>query len=472
MREDGRTAAGRVVTLAFVLAIEATLGTTQALASRHLVPARDGAAVTALATAVAGDTIVLGSGVHRGPLRVDRPLVIRGASGAVVDGGGQGTIVTITSGGVTLQDLALRASGRDVMGVDAAVHVALCGDVRLLRLVVADVLYGINAERARGLEIRDCTLTGRVAPMDELGEGNGIHVWHSSGVRIVGNRLDRFLDAIYLSFANDIDVVGNRMQWNGRYGLHTMYCQENRLVDNVFALNVAGCALMFSNRLVIEHNDFVHNRGSRTYGLLLRDCSDGVFTGNRLADNTIAVFMDGSNRNRFRSNLIENNGWGLILFSSSADNVFTRNQFIQNDYPVALDMRRTSNAFDDGTAGNYWSENPAYDLDADGFADAPYAPVGAFAFASKQYPDLTVLAKSPAVVALGVAERVFPALHPSEAIDRFPLVRPSPLADSTRRAGIPRADAQPAWPAVGGFACLGLAGVAAMARGGRRSPAW
>lgn len=472
MRTSAGAAGTPLAALALCLAAALSAVAAPAKAARALVPARAGAAAAALAAAAPGDTVVLGAGIHRGPLQIDRLLVLRGEPGAIVDGGRTGTIVTVTSGGVTIEDLGLRGSGRDVMGVDAAVRVVQCGGVRLHRLRVTDVLYGVNAERADGLEVRDCVLTGRVAPLDERGEGNGIHVWHTSGVRAVGNRIEHFLDAIYLSFANDIHVEGNRLQWNGRYGLHTMYCQENRLVHNVFALNVAGCALMFSNRLVIEHNDFVHNRGSRTYGLLLRDCSDGTFTSNRLADNTIAVFMDGSNRNRFRANLIENNGWGLIVFASSADNVFTRNQFIQNDYPVALDMRRTSNAFDDGTVGNYWSENPAYDLDADGIADAPYAPVGTFAFASKQYPDLTVLAKSPAVVALGVAERVFPALHPSEAVDRFPLVRPSPIADSTRRAGIPRADARPAWPAVGGFACLGLVGVAAMVRGTKRSAPW
>ena len=48
---------------------------------------------------------------------------------------------------------------------------------------------------------------------------------------------------------------------------------------------------MFSNGLRVTSNDFVHNRGPRTYGLLLRDCSAGTFTGNRFSDNTIAVFI-------------------------------------------------------------------------------------------------------------------------------------------------------------------------------------
>jgi nitrous oxidase accessory protein NosD len=114
-----------------------------------------------------------------------------------------------------------------------------------------------------------------------------------------------------------------------------------------------------------------------------------------------------------------------------------RNVFLNNDYPVALDMRRSDNRFDDGNSGNFWSENAPYDLDADGVSDVPYSPVSAFAFLSKQYPDLSVLAKSPAVAAITVAERVFPALRPSEIVDHYPLVSPG-SAWSTRRNAVPR----------------------------------
>ena len=97
-------------------------------------------------------------------------------------------------------------------------------------------------------------------------------------------------------------------------------------------------------------------------------------------------------------------------------------------------------------------------------SDVPYCPVSAFAFVSKQYPDLTLLAKSPAVAALGVAERIFPALRPSEAADRFPRVSPSMRGrrDMTA-AALPR----PAWTAFGMFALVSVAGVAGLARGRR-----
>jgi nitrous oxidase accessory protein len=443
------------------LALALALATAAGAATVH-VPAAVGAAQRALDAAAAGDTLVFARGTHPGPLVARHPVVLRGESGAVIDGGGRGTVLRVEGPGSIVEDLAVRGSGRRTLTVDSGIRLVQAPGTTLRRLVLGDVLYGIYAERSSGLRVEGCRLRGRTPPLREDGEGNGIHLWNTADARLVHNDVQRFVDAVYLSFADRTHVEGNTLHDNGRYGLHTMYCQRNRLTRNRFTRNTAGCAIMFSNHLRVDRNDFVHNRGPRTYGLLLRDCSDGVFEHNRLVDNTIAVFMDNSNRNRLRANLVQDNGWGLLMFSSCARNVVAGNAFINDDYPVALDMRRTDNAFDDGAVGNHWSDNAAYDLDGDGISDVPYSPVGAFAFLSKQYPDLTVLARSPAVVALGVAERVVPALRPSEAVDRFPLVNPPVLA---RRPGPGTADApRTPWVALGGFGALALVGTLGLAR--------
>jgi nitrous oxidase accessory protein len=424
-------------------------------AREWLVPAAAHATAQVPAQASPGDTVTLASGSHVGPLRIDRALTLRGRPGAVLDGQGRGSVLEIGAANVTVEDLAIRGSGRRVISIDAAVRVIGAPQVRLRRLQIDDVLYGIYAERSDDLLVERCTLHGRVAPLDELGEGNGIHLWYCENARLVANTVSGFVDGVYLSFANHLIAEGNQLTRCGRYGLHTMYCQGTHLVRNRFAYNLAGCAIMFTNHLEVRDNDFVHNRGPRTYGLLLRDCSDGSFVNNRLIDNTVALFMDNSNRNRIAGNWLQANGWGLLIFASCADNQIAGNSFLDDDYPVALDMRRTNNRFDDGSRGNYWSENAAYDLDGDGVSDAPYSPVSAFAFVSKQYPDLSVLAKSPAVMALGVAERVFPALRPSEAVDRHPLVRPAAMTPTSRD----RVRVAPSFAGAMAFALLALVGV-------------
>jgi nitrous oxidase accessory protein len=436
-----------------------------AVARTFRVSAAAGAAQAAIAAASAGDTVLLLAGSHAGPLDVERAVVVRGEPGASVDGPGQRSVVRVRSAGVTLEDLTVRRSGRRVLTVDAGVHVVNAPDVTLRRVRLEDVLYGIYAERSDRLAVRQCVLRGRVRPMDESGEGNGIHLWTSANASIVDTEASRFADGIYLSFAHQAHVEGGRYHDNGRYGLHTMYCQSTRLEGNVFERNVAGIAIMFSNGLDVTRNRIVRNRGPRTYGLLLRDCSNGRFTGNQLVDNTVALFLDGANRHRVEGNLVQDNGWGVLMFASCARNVFTRNDFLANDFPVAVDMRRTDNAFDDGRRGNHWSEAHAWDLDGDGVGDAPHGPVTAFSFVSKQYPDLATLANSPAVAVLGVAERVFPALSPSTLVDRFPLVSPSGGRIATRTG-----EREPrAWGHVAAFAGLWLGAIAAVSAARRQA---
>lgn len=452
------------MTLARALALLGALALGATPARAAVLRAAPGAAAGVLTAAQPGDTVTLARGVHPGVLLVRTRIVLRGEPGAVIEGSPSGDALDIVASGTIVENLEVHGSGRDVMRVDSGVHVIACGDVVLRRVRISGTLYGMYGERAARLLLEDCTLIGTVAPLDESGTGNGIHLWNCDSVRVVRCDVTQFLDAVYLSFANHAGVEHSTFHDCGRYGFHTMYCQFGWLTGNRFTRNVAGCAIMFSNGLRVHGNDFVHNRGPRTYGLLLRDCSAGTFENNRLIDNTIGVFMDNSNRNGFRRNLLQDNGWGVLLFSSCAKDTFADNNFIQNDYPVALDMRRTDNRFDDGVRGNYWSENAPYDLDGDGVSDVPYSPVSAFAFVSKQYPDLTILAHSPAVAALGVAERVFPALQPSEAVDYKPRVSPIPavadsgLATQTRRR-------EPVWGAFGAFLGLGALGAVGMMRG-------
>lgn len=429
------------------------------------VPPRAGALAEACAAAASGDTLIVTAGVHPGGAVIARPLTLRGEPGAIVEGTGHGSVLFLTGSLIRIEDLEIRRSGNQPLTIDAGIFVKGGSRVRVSRVRMTDVLYGVAAERAESLIVERCEFRGRASAHGgvelsmDASNGNGIHLWYCHDAAIRGSRITHFVDGIYLAFAFGTEIRGNLLWENGRYGLHTMYCQNNRLVENRFTRNIAGCAIMFSNHLVVEGNDFVRNRGSRTYGLLLKDCSDGRFTHNRMVDNTVAIFMDGSNRNHLSENLVQDNGWGIILFSSCAGNEFAGNNFWNNDYPVALDMRYSDNRFDDGARGNYWSENAPYDLDANGVSDVPYSPVSAFAFLSKQYPDLAILGRSPAATALSVAERTIPALRPSEIVDHFPLVTPAPM--------VPAAPAPepPSRPTTGSRALAGAGFLAVAATG-------
>jgi nitrous oxidase accessory protein len=374
-----------------------------------------------------GDTLRIPHGVFHGQLVLTKPMVLTGDEASILDGEDKGTVLVVKGAGTVLEGFTVTRSGWELLVDDAGILVDAADDVRIERVTVRDTNHGIYVRNALRTQILDCTLEGRKGRVHEENHGNGLHIWYTRDTRLAGNRITRYRDGIYLSFAEAADIEKNQSVGLDRFGLHSMYSQKIAIRNNAFMHNTAGVALMFSNRMIMEGNLFSQNQGSRTYGLLLKDCSDSQFKGNRFTENTIGLFLDGSNRNRFENNVFAENGWGVIAFSSSEANVFTRNAFLDNDFQVALDMRRTRNRMDENGVGNYWSDARPYDLDGDGEGDAPYCPVGFFAFISKEYPDLTVFAGSPAVLALDLAQRTLPALQPTELADPHPRLSPDAL---------------------------------------------
>src|SRR5690606_17762229 len=82
-----------------------------ALAAEHVVMPGGDSLARAIAGAVPGDVLQLQDGTHAGPVTIDRPLTVTGTPGAVVDGHGQGTVITIAAPDVTSRGFLAPSSG-------------------------------------------------------------------------------------------------------------------------------------------------------------------------------------------------------------------------------------------------------------------------------------------------------------------------------------------------------------------------
>ena len=61
------------------------------------VPPGAGTLAAAISAVSPGDVLLLSDGAYEGPVTIDRPLVVTGPRTAVIDGLGQGTVVTVTA---------------------------------------------------------------------------------------------------------------------------------------------------------------------------------------------------------------------------------------------------------------------------------------------------------------------------------------------------------------------------------------
>ena len=410
----------------------------------------------------AGATLEVAAGEYRGDLVIDKPLRLVGKGRPRLVGSGSGSVVRIRADDVTVEgfDIDGREGGslmRDSSGVHVAGRRATLHD-----LSIEHALFGIYLYAADGAVVERCRIRG--IPGKTPGEkGSGIHLWNTHGFALRGNDIALSRDGLYVQSSPGGFIAGNTAR-DLRYGLHYMYSDDNVFEDNTFSDGAAGAALMYSRRIAFRRNRLVHNRGFASAGLLLKACDEVVAEDNLIADNARGLFMEGSNNNLVRRNRIAGSDRAIVLYDSCAGNRITGNAFVGNLTPLDLVGRRTDTVFE----GNYWSGNREPDLDGDGVTDRPYRLSDVFDHLRGNLLAADLMAQGSAALALGAAEEAFPVLQPTTAFDPRPLARPPDLAAVPAPV---EGERRSSWPAVAAAAFVGAAGTVVMARGARRPAA-
>ncbi|MBZ5559050.1 MAG: nitrous oxide reductase family maturation protein NosD [Acidobacteriia bacterium] len=405
--------------------------------------------------APAGSTLEIPPGRYVGDVFVDKPLRLVGRGRPVLVGSTAGSVIRVRAAGVVIEGLDIDGLGggdlgRDASGIHIAAHDAVVRDCRIV-----NTLFGVYLREADGTLVERTTIRG--IPGKDAGEkGSGIHVWNTNGFRLVGNTIADVRDGLYIQSSSGGFIAKNTAR-DLRYGIHYMFSDDNVFEDNVFENGAAGSALMYSRRIAFRRNQFLHNRGFASVGLLLKACDDVVAEDNLIADNARGIFLEGSYHNRFRRNIIAESDTAIVLYDSSGDNRFEQNSFVANLTPLSLVGKRTDTAFD----GNYWSDHHEPDLDGDGRSDRPYRLSSVFDHLRSNLTAADLFTQSFAAAALGAAERTFPVLDAIPVEDHAPLARPPALPD------VPRGTAGARGPNAAGLAAAAamlVFGLGAIAR--------
>lgn len=406
-----------------------------AAAETLAVPAGGDGLRQAVAAARPGDVLELGTGVHRGPVVIDRPLTLEGEKGAVVDGGGKGKVIDVTAPDVTIRGLTVRGSGISLADLDAAIFLSKTA----ARAVVEnnDIegnLVGVYVHGPADAVVKNNRIAGRTdLRMNE--RGNGVYLWNSDRTKVVGNDIWGGRDGIFTNVARHVVFRDNRI-YGVRFAIHYMYTHDGEVADNISIGNHIGYALMFSDRLKIRGN---LSDGDRDYGLLFNYANYSEIDGNAVRHGgEKCVFIYNANINRFTRNWFEGCRIGIHFTAGSEGNTVSGNAFVANEVQVKYVGTRYLDWSAEGR-GNYWSDNPAFDLNGDGIADTAYRPNDIIDQVVWRYPAAKLLLNSPAVQAIRWAQSQFPAVQPGGVIDSAPLMNPpdipaARLPDTAARA--------------------------------------
>ena len=373
--------------------------------------------------APAGSKIELPKGLFKGPIIIDKPLMIVGEGNeTIIDGEENGTVVKIRSSNVILENLAIRGSGKEHERIDAGISVKDAGFVRISHCTITDSLFGIDMQNVHDSIIEHVYITSK--PFALGIRGDGVRLWYSNDNILRHNHLYKSRDfVVWYSHGNRIEEnVGEY----GRYSLHFMYAGKNIVRKNIYKHNSVGIFFMYSRDTIAEENVVMSSLGTTGMGIGLKDADNFTIRNNTILYCAKGMYIDRSpfdptKRNKIVGNKILYNSIGIHFHSLSIHNDITHNIFKGNMENVYDDSGRI-HSVQNNWYQNYWDDYQGIDADGDGIGDIPYT---LYYYADKIWllnPNVRFFYGSPVISILNFLAKLAPFSEPVKL-----LTDPQPL---------------------------------------------
>ena len=317
-----------------------------------------------------GGVLKLTPGIYSGPVVINRPITIEGGGEVVVDGGGDGTILTINADNTTIRGLRLTNSGASHDNVDAAILLQ-ASDTIIENNIIDNALFGIHIKQAKNSVIRNNRISSK--PEELSLRGDGIRMWYSRNNLIEKNYIENVRNLLFINSPEN-RIIGNTIL-NSRVGMEFVFSPKNEIYDNLISKNSTGIVGIYSDELLVRGNRIMHLRNAAGTALTFKESSQVWVEDNEVLHCAVGLTVNSPihpenilylNRNRFAYNDVS-----LYFYGEKGGHVIHDNRFENNLMPVAVTAY--SSALDNDWSGNYWDNYEGYDTDHDGIGDTPHS---------------------------------------------------------------------------------------------------
>lgn len=376
----------------------------------------------ALHKAKAKDEILIyGKKIYKERLVIQKPITLKGVGTPIIDGGQRGDVIKVNADNVTIEGLQIQNSARSSQVDYCGVHVKDAQFVTVRNCVFRKNQFSVMFQNCKNGLIANNNISSNITYNPIM--GNAVHCWKSDNMHITGNNIGHNRDGIYLEFVNNSHIDHNTVSGCARYGLHFMFSHFNVYNSNRFNHNQAGVAVMFAHNVEMINNTFEFNRGTSSYGLLIKELQYSTIKWNRFLDNTVGLLIDGGSDLNVHHNVIKNNGWGMRLISASTNDTIVHNNFLGNTFDMTTNVSYNRNYVN----GNYWDKYEGYDLNKDGYGDVPFHPLSLFSMLAEQNENVLFFFHSFLMNLLDATEKVLPSITPDNYVDNYPHMNPYKL---------------------------------------------
>jgi nitrous oxidase accessory protein len=368
---------------------------------------------TAIDNAPDGSILKLPAGIYKGSISIDKPITIIGKEdGVIIDGEGNGTVITAKGSYITLKNLHIVGSGDRHENLDAAIKLSDGKQCEISDCKIEDCLFGIDLQMVSNSIVSNNYIASKKV---DLGlRGDGLRLWYSNDNIIKKNRLIKSRDMV-VWYSHGNEIVDNYGREN-RYSLHFMYAGKNIIKNNTYELNSVGIFFMYSQDSIATGNIVKSSLGATGMGIGLKDASNFTLKNNTILYNAQGLYIDRSpfepdTHNYITGNKILYNSEALHFHSLSENNIIKDNKIMGNIEDIVNDSRG-SRTNENEIVGNYWDKYEGFDRDGDNIGDTPHK---VYQYADQLWvynPDVKFFYASPVISLLNFLAKLAPFTKP------------------------------------------------------------
>ena len=367
----------------------------------------------AINNAPEGSVLKLPKGVYKGSIIINKPLSIIGKEdGVIIDGGGIGTVIQITSSYVTLKNLTITGSGNRHDLLDSAIKINNSKQSEISNCIIKDSLFGIDITMTNNSIFSNNYITSKDL---ELGlRGDGLRLWYSNDNIVSNNKLVKSRDmVIWYSHGNTVE---NNYGEQNRYSLHFMHAGKNIVKDNTYKLNSVGIFFMYTKDTIATGNTVQSSLGATGMGIGLKDVSNMTLNDNTNIYCAQGIYIDRSpyepdTKNWLENNKILYNSEAIHFHSISENNVIKANTILGNIEDIINDSRGSKTDLNE-IAGNYWDNYEGFDENGDNIGDTAHK---VYQYADQLWvynPNVKFFYGSPVIALLNFLAKLAPFTQP------------------------------------------------------------
>ncbi|ELY44324.1 NosD domain-containing protein [Natronorubrum sulfidifaciens] len=390
----------------------------------------------AIDAAPANTTVVVPDGTYAETIEIDRPITLTGEGTATLDGGGNGTVVTVTAERVALENLELTGvgdvtrQGEDLpveidedewdstftqyyAGTDAGIAAYTADELLIRDIHIETPASGVIAYDSTDAVAQNITVDGPDDPTDGLA---GMLLFQSPSV-IEDSTYQGGQNGIYL-YRSPSTVVRSSSFDGHRLGIHLMHTDDTLMTDNDLQnQHSAGIYVMTGP----ERNAIVGNTITESAIGISVGGSDTYIADNLVADSELGMRID-TTTSIYEANVFAGNDVGADISAMLPTNRVVGNDFVANGDHASATSGPLRIWSQDGV-GNYWQG--AATIADDGHADLSYSPTNDIDKRLHLTDGVQTLTRAPALRALAGLEGSVPGMRTGSIVDQTPTCEPN-----------------------------------------------